>query len=264
MVNSYQFVSESVINSYREKLDQYSDEKIISSIIKMSQRGRGSSSSKTYDEIREGICSFNIILNERSLIAPVFRPFRKNTNRIGLNDEEKLLSLDRQVIDLHYLYIQHKSRVNPSDSEFKSLFTNEKFSFELAAEFALKEWKCGHKATESLKLSDSIQEELSILRSRVIADRYRYVEKKISEIEIDLNNLCDTPSSRLKPESVPLRTEEYRCLKYARGSIKEAVRFFTLRGNLPEVDERGQAACVKRFQARKTWFESRLGHNNWS
>ncbi|MBT3045010.1 MAG: hypothetical protein KME67_19300 [Candidatus Thiodiazotropha sp. (ex Codakia orbicularis)] len=263
MENKYLFVDDSVIETYREKLNAVDNVRLINAVRKHNSNSVHSSI-KLYRDIRDNYCALNIVLNERRAIAPIFRLFRKPNRNKGLSNDEVLLARDRQVIDLHYLFVNHRDSVNPNDEQYRPLFESDEFNSELASEFASLKWKSGTKAQRSLKLKSSIQEELWILREKKIADRHRGVIRSIEKMKYQIHELSDKPASRLRHEEIPNRVEEFTCLKYGRGSVAVAARFYMLRGNGIGYCDHEWSALRKRLQMRKNWFRDRLDYTNWA
>ncbi|MEW8659043.1 MAG: hypothetical protein AB2603_12015 [Candidatus Thiodiazotropha endolucinida] len=263
MKKNYSFIDDSVIKSYRDKLETVDDSRLNKALQK---RNANSVFSKVtlYSHMRDKYCAMNIVLNERQVIAPIFRLFRKPNRNTGLSDDEVLLARDRQVIDLHYLFISHRNSVIPNDKQFRCLFEGDSFNYELASEFALLNWKSDTKAQRSLRLKTSIQEELWFLREKRIVDRHRGVIRSIEKMKHQIHELSDKPTSRIKREEIPARIEEFASLKYARGSATDAVRFFELRGNVRSYCDQERNALRKRLQMRKNWFAKRLNYTNWA
>ena len=76
----------------------------------------------------------HIILNERG-IAPEFRDAKSGvTHRAKYFPDEAQESNDRQVIDLHWLYLHHRDVIRP-DASIKGLFQGSKFDFDAASSF---------------------------------------------------------------------------------------------------------------------------------
>lgn len=219
--------------------------------------------SHLYSRIRSAYCAMNLVLNARGETAPIFRPRREVKSKKGLSPDEQLLSCDRQVLDLHYLHCQYHERVRPSDAEFRPLFANDEFDFELASEFAARKWTPDVKARNSLRLPKSVQQELVALRERSQGDRLRTVMRASEQIEVRLHDLSDSPRSRLLETDIPARVEEFICLKLGKGSPKNAMRFAQLRGQDVPVTINDARNGHERFRKRKEWFESALGVSGW-
>lgn len=212
-----------------------------------------------YLDNRAAYCALGIHLNETGLIAPAFRPVKRLNKAKNLTAEEEILGLDRQVIDLHYLFCQHRPEIRPTDDEFKRLFSDPEFDYQLAADFAQRKWTKENKARKSLGLPEHLQYEMAVLRERRVADHMRSVLQQSAEIRVQLRDLANISTSRLDPKSIDERVEEFICLKLAEGSPKDAVRFLRLRGKLdiPESDPELRA-FRERLRKHKNWMNDNL------
>lgn len=127
---------------------------------------------RNYEEIRRFFCVANIELNLRREVAPRFRDMRRPQHK-GLSAEEVLLSKDRQVIDLHWLFCRGVRRTADS-KEFEDLLKTKEFDFELASRFAAAKWTAEHKAG-LLSLKKNEVWELATIQSKQTRDRFRII-----------------------------------------------------------------------------------------
>ncbi|MBK9445777.1 MAG: hypothetical protein IPO00_06630 [Betaproteobacteria bacterium] len=89
-----------------------------------------------YTRVRPFVIAISMILNERQVCPPRFRPKRKVgriSKGIKWDGESSMLSNDRQVLDLHWLACSG-SDVQPS-GKWASLFSADGLNFNLASEF---------------------------------------------------------------------------------------------------------------------------------
>ncbi len=119
-----------------------------------------------YDKVRDDYCRLSILMNVEGRIAPAFRPElvtgKKHGNPVFLS-----IHRDQLVIDCHWLQVTKQSiQVRAKDVEFASMFkVNQSFPFELAWNFANKNWGANHRALDMLRLTDFQQCQLTSLRS---------------------------------------------------------------------------------------------------
>jgi len=242
------------------KLRSTSDKKLLSTIKRYNER-HPSPSFLSHVRSRNTFLAINIVLNERAIIASAFRPFRKVNKHSGLSDGEKLLSVDTQIIDLHYLFENYKDQISPTDEKYKPLFNSEVFDFDLADKFAREVWSVDHKIL-SLNIPENVEMELRVYSQVHVRDHRRNTEKTIPNVKKKLIELKATPHSRLTEENVYNRLDQYRCLKLAKGSPSEAVRLMgVVYGYKYGEDE--ISAQKKAFTGHKKWFNDRLGISTW-
>jgi hypothetical protein len=257
----YQFFSIESLGKLISNLNGEQDQKLVEAVRRMDQGGRPSL--KSYLDIRDRFCAVNLVLNEKNLIAPAFRPFRRLLNNKGLSHEDSLLGCDRQVIDLHYLFCNHHGRPKPSDNEYKSLFISDEFDYKLASSFASKNWSANHKAGKTLRLTTGLQKELAVLKEKSVYDGVVAVLRKVEKIEVSLYELLDSPDSRFLKDNISDRIEELTCIALGKGSITDTIKFYKLRGGEVPVDDKSYRRLYRRFQVRKKWFVERLGCSRW-
>lgn len=156
-----------------------------------------------YTTIRRHVCAINFVMNERGLRPPRFRESRKvpympkpasSTIRVPgmpnpslLTLEQELLSSDRKMIDLHWLYTQGK-RDKVMDRTFRDLFDRPEFDFELASEFLNKDWKTEVRATSILQLAEIEQWQLASLVSSSIQKRWQKIDEQSLRVDRNLRN----------------------------------------------------------------------------
>lgn len=89
-----------------------------------------------YARVRPFVVAISMILNERQICPPRFRPKRKAgpmSKGVKWDDESSMLSNDRQVLDLHWLACSG-SDIQPS-GKWAGLFSAGGLHFDLASEF---------------------------------------------------------------------------------------------------------------------------------
>lgn len=145
----------------------------VSDALRRLSNQRASSTGKpvAYEgKVRTLFCALSLELNERQLLAPRFRFARRPGKYSLLPDDEKDLSSDRQVIDLHWLHCRKISKLIKK-AEYGHLLCGAHFDFECASRFAAENDTSDTKARR-LKLGDQIAWELAALETRNMRDRF--------------------------------------------------------------------------------------------
>jgi len=256
----YSFPSIEKLEPVLELIRSKSDVQILTSLRSYAHKTTGHSKSD-YLKSREKFCAFHIVLNERGLIAPAFRPFRRLYKNTDLSAEEQMLGRDIQVINLHYLYCQHHGRFEPIEVSFKNLLSSDNFDFELASIYAAKKWKAETYSKYSLMLDNVTQMELSTFRNQAVRDRVKSIRESTRQMKVKLHNHIASPRSRILAADINKRLDEYECIKYAEGSPILAARFYKLKtGVNPSTNDKNSSEYMRK---RKKWFETKMNTASW-
>lgn len=156
-----------------------------------------------YTAIRPYVCAINLVMNERGLKPPRFRESRKVPPKFRppssivrvpgvpnpslLTPEEALLSSDRKMIDLHWLYAQGK-RDKVKDRNYRDLFDQPEFDFELAAEFLAKDWKTETRANSIFRFAEIEEWQLASLVSQSVQKQWRKIDDQALKVDRILRN----------------------------------------------------------------------------
>ena len=125
-----------------------------------------------YSEIRTEVCAISIELNRRRRLAPRFREMRRPPKRVATSDD-RLLSLDRQLIDLHWLHCNGWRQIVLCDRlHFRPLLRRKKFKVNLAEMFAEVPASANEKANW-LMLPDEVAFQLAAIQTDRIRERFR-------------------------------------------------------------------------------------------
>ena len=126
-----------------------------------------------YFEVRNAICAINLEMNFRQEHAPRFRPM-VDLKKMPGSPEEAFLSLDRQIIDMHWVVNSEfkTSRVIDKHPMMESI---EVFDFIEAAELAMENWSAENKANELL-LPPHLQWQCAVIQKKSIRDRWRVIK----------------------------------------------------------------------------------------
>ena len=183
----------------------------------------------SYGDIRVWWCLINVRLNELGLDFPAFRPNRRPAKPAGgYTGDDTLLTNDRQLIDLHWLW-HSGSPVTPKPKH-RTIFDTrphpetgaEAFDWELAAHFVGRVGAVKTKL-EDLKLHEDEQFPLMALRSDAVKQRQADILKRCAELEGVLRRQAARRNSRLDPVTIPDWIQDYVALRLAEGSPTEAV-----------------------------------------
>lgn len=169
-----------------------------------------------YLEIRVWWCLINLRLNELGRDAPGFRPNRGvRLSESGYSGEDTILTNDRQMIDLHWLW-QSGAPVSPKPKH-RALFDSELFPWWLAARFVA--FVGGiHRKLEDLRLHEDDQLCLMALRSDAVKKRQQDLMQRRDALEALLTRRAACHGSRLDPATIPEWGKDYIALRVGNGS----------------------------------------------
>lgn len=150
-----------------------------------------------YMRIRVEYCGLAIALNHEGLLAPAFRsmptiPYLK-ARRTPSN---MTMHRDFIVIDCHWLYCRGKI-VDAHDAakDYLDMFDSaEEFSFDLANDFACKNWANRYRSEEVLVLTPVQRCQLKTMKGKIVGDRYMLAKKGLGKGE-----------SRIKPKIIAVK-----------------------------------------------------------
>lgn len=200
---------------------------IVDKVDQLSWARRPDHTLSPYGLIRAQLCALSIVLNERHGYPPAFRDTRglsakpKGWER---SDDERVLSNDLQVIDMHWAWCQ--SSLRPS-GEWKRLGDREGFDFDLASDLAGKAWRAETKA-DRLGISESLHHYLAVIKNKRVTDSRRHLLAQRGVVENRLAELQMAGRLRMSPERAQLVPDAYVALRIANGSVPAALRSFTL------------------------------------
>lgn len=163
----------------------YSDAQLLAAYREIVKRGRvvrsATSRHTEYSkaDFRHIFCRAAIAMNQRQLLAPAARPQITISHSAPLlSDAEKLISNDRQVIDLHWLWCRGYQPVRFAAPSYRSIFNPDKFDCERAWVFVTKVGTTERKA-EKLDLDSSDELLLARLRRPSIRDEAEVIDKEV-------------------------------------------------------------------------------------
>lgn len=125
-----------------------------------------------YASIREAFCAVSIEMNLRQQHAPQFRPLAP-LNKKPVNEDERTMSRDRQVIDVHWRAYSADKPILMSH-KYPSIFNTEPFVTLVAEKFASENLKPGMKVTD-LVPSEAMQLEHAIIKESKYRDQWRTI-----------------------------------------------------------------------------------------
>lgn len=174
--------------SFVSRLSLLLDSQLTSALEEIINRRGSDGQLVAYLNIKNECCAINVIMNQRGLLPPAFRanrPLPKPTKGLKPTDDaETRMLVDRQIIDIHWLHCRGK-RHKADSNEFANLLQGDQLNRDLAEQFALKSWTAEIKVDKVLKLIESDQWQMSVLRSKRIKDIWRNARNTM-ENKIDL------------------------------------------------------------------------------
>lgn len=181
---------------------------------------------KCYGAIRDKVLAINIALNLQGVIAPAHRQMRRPpriTKKAVYSKDEETLSNDRQVIDLHWIWV-HKLPVSPVVG-YTHLFEDANFNWDLAAQFARMAGRVSRK-TKLLSLTEFHELQLCVLKSQNTVNRLQTIKKRIDKTMVDIKTGLCKPNSRAKPDVISQSDNLYLAMLLARGNPQNSVLAF--------------------------------------
>lgn len=224
-IDEYSFCNTSARYSLiKRKLETASDSCLLSILQVASDR---TSNFEIYTKVssrREVRAIAHIILNERG-IAPEFRDAKSGvTHKAKDFPDEVQESNDRQIIDLHWLFLHHRNQINPTDWN-KPMFNGECFDFDEASRFVSNARFVTLKI-KRLGIPIKIQKLLLALREQDILTIQKKVRSKTADVREMLINKINEPKSRLPKEKLETICAASRCLLLANGSPSDAIEYW--------------------------------------
>ena len=166
---------------------------------------------------------------------------RKVLRRTQLSDEGKLLSNDRQVIDLHWLWRNQRVK---ADIHRQRLLAAQ-FPFDWAADFVSRQGSGALKA-KVLALAETDQLLLAVIQTRAVAERRRAIQNAIEATWQVIANIASSPASRLSSEAVAQLQSIHIALRIARGSPALACEVL--------LAMTGEVVAPRAMSVKKSWF----------
>jgi hypothetical protein len=214
-----------------------------------------------YGDIRVLWCLITMRLNELGQDCPMFRPNRRPAKPAGgYSGDDTLLTNDRQVIDLHWLW-HSGSPVTPKPKHSAICDTRphpesgaEVFDWSLAAHFVGRVGAVTKKL-EDLKLHEDDQFPLMALRSDAVKQRQVDILKRCAELEGVLRRQAARRNSRLDPATIPDWIKDYVALRLAEGSptvgVEDRIRLFGESFDVRHVTNRKRDLVKLGFRVRE-------------
>jgi len=190
-------------------------------------RDRATGRGLQYSEIRIWWCLINLRLNELGYCTPGFRPNRRVVRGSAYTGEDTLLTNDRQMIDLHWLW-QSGAAVLPKPKHralFNSVYPEtgaEYFPWHLAERFVGLVGSIDKKL-EDLKLHEDDQLPLMALCRDVVKKRREDMVNRGETLRGALMRRASRPRSRLNRGAISEWVKDYVALRVADGKPGDAV-----------------------------------------
>jgi hypothetical protein len=196
---------------------------------------------RRYGDIRLPVCAINLELNLRGGCSPNSRPMRKVPRSRDLTEDEKLLSNDRQVLDLHWLHCRRAVTAGIHRDRFRA----EQLDFDWASDFAQRGGTVERKAI-ALQLKEADQLLLACIQSRTVAERRRTLQVGVESARQAITDIARTPASRLSPQDMERLLNIHVALRIARGAVALACELL--------LAMTGEIVTGKTMSAKKKWF----------
>ena len=206
----------------KNAMGKYSNEKLINFLKIVSDKSNSKIDWKRNRRIAR--VALSMTLNERG-IAPEFRDAKSGvTNKVSKSIEEKEESNDRQIIDLHWIYLHHIDEISPTDWN-EPYFSKSEFDFEWALEFVTIARPTNTKI-KRLGIPIKIQKLLLSLRGQDVLAQQKRARAIIADIRELIVNKLSEPKSRLPKDKLDAICAAIRCLELANGSPTDAVDYW--------------------------------------
>ena len=214
----------------QDTYDDYTSDKYIEDLQNFSYEKFDASGQRfTYEEIRRHVILFSIMLNLKGEIAPRFRPMRSPATPLkGLEypAEHSMLSNDRQMIDLHWIYCKglHANNIKG----YNGLFNKSKpFDLMKASMFVNKAGGYVRKAN-LLGLPEFEQFQLASIQSTEVKTRSRTINNYCERHQSKLKDLFTGSMSKYKEETIRDIPDIHKAILIARGSPTYALKMYAL------------------------------------
>jgi hypothetical protein len=203
---------------------------------------------KDYSRIGDEFVDLSFALNHQGQLAPAFRP----QPIVGLAKGHSIfidIHRDQIVVDCHWLHCRHEQIVT-HDAELQPLFDlDDEFQFDLAVEFANKNWTKKHRIGQLLVLTNRQQCQLATLRSKVIDGKLQAalmgvgkgaarIPPKVTAVRLKLNEWAE------RNKGVQRLLKDYENLWLARellgdgAPVRQVAELFGLMSGKPKLDDK--------------------------
>ncbi|MBU9415468.1 hypothetical protein KTE23_02590 [Burkholderia multivorans] len=169
-----------------EPFAEWDDQRLLAKLRELLGRTENPGALARYTLHRTLICQLALALNRRGNIAPRFRPIPSPGFRCRTGSVDEQLGRDRQVLDLHWLYENGHCRKVDS-REFRDLFATAPFDFQLASNFACKNWT-SEKKLAALGVERDREAELAAIQTEQLRMRWRGIDRKEHQWRTQLGN----------------------------------------------------------------------------
>lgn len=202
----------------------------------------------------------HFIANEKGLAAPAFRQMVTQRSHQSLTEEQELISRDRQLIDIHYLYCHHRNdlKLKKNDETVSFLDRNSKeFDDYRARAFVCIGARKFIKTGNMLGIPESVQLRLSYYQSDAVRKRVTRANEKAQELSSNLRDYARTSKSRLKPDKLERLSDDLLPLILGRGDVPMALELKCAMNGWDYYGEE-RREYSKHMSESKRWFEKGL------
>lgn len=179
-----------------------------------------------YSVIRPLVCATSLVLNGRRHCPPRFRQLRslRKAPRGTVRDaEESMLSNDRQVIDVHWLWSTKQGRPT---AKWRDLLKAERFNFLRTSEFVAVVGKRENKVKE-LKLTEWEMFQLTTIQTEAVRNTCRHVMVRADDVERNLEEWVEDRQSRIR-QTVDELKAQFIAVSLAHGDHHRAAALYAL------------------------------------
>lgn len=217
------------------------------------------------DQVRITFLALNFAANQRNLLAPAFRERLRPAIRPSWEEQKQLpklidaiYSLDRQMIDLHWLYCREVERgCNTSPKvDDTHIWLDGEFIPQAAEHFVQRNWRSGSKA-EALHIVEEDQLELGVLRSKQVSSRHYAATRARNSDLLAIKDYC-LKSRQLGITDMDSAYNDLLSLRLAKQDIKLAAKLRRAMLDYASVSEPNMDSLQRQLRRRKQLFKEKL------
>jgi hypothetical protein len=258
VAGAYRFPELSQLAPWIDKYQEKASKELLEILGKLSYTSRNEAGEPApYFEVRDELCAISLLLNERGDYAPKVRYMRVPPSVRKLSTkytaDEQALSNDRQIIDLHWLYLKQVPVMDVPGYE-GMLNTGLEFDWLRTSLFVARVGSTEKKAM-LLGLTEFDQLQLAAIQTKAVSDRWRTIREGQRSKMGMIRTAASAANARLDAQAIARLPEIYLALRVARGSsgmAADAYRWIA-----------GQTISKKEMSRRLLWMR-RLGLLNAS
>ncbi|TCK06128.1 hypothetical protein [Marinobacterium mangrovicola] len=215
-------------------------------------------------QVRITFLALNFAANQRRGLAPVYRERLRASIRPSGNGPKQpnklidiIYSLDRQLIDLHWLYCREVDSGNPTSPKVdgEHIWLEGEFNPAAAERFVQQEWGAPHKV-KTLQIIEADQLELGVLRSKKVRDRHYEILKRRDSDLLAIKDYCINNRQLSKADQEPMYND-LLALRLSRQDVSLAAQLRRSMGDTVGIAQSNEA-IQRRLRRRKLLFKDTL------